>query len=130
MPSKLTRNQMLVLNTLKSAQKPLSAYAILDRLRDEGLRAPLQIYRALEKLVELKCIHRLESVSAFMACLHPENCQHEFTIFTICDKCNKVNEIQNQAMAYNVKQMVQEVDFQAHKSTIEVRGICKKCATT
>jgi Fur family zinc uptake transcriptional regulator len=39
---KLTRNQELVLSTLEDAAQPLSAYGILDRLREHGLRAPLQ----------------------------------------------------------------------------------------
>ncbi len=129
MSSKLTRNQTLVLNTLKNAKGPLSAYAILNHLREEGFRAPLQVYRALEKLVQLKCIHRLESVNAFMVCLHPENCQHELTTFIICENCGTVNEIQNQTIVSSLKQMVQAVDFQALKSTLEVRGLCKKCAT-
>ncbi|EJF81174.1 Fur family transcriptional regulator [Bartonella doshiae] len=128
MSSKLTRNQMLVLNTLKDAKGPLSAYAILDHLREEGFRAPLQVYRALEKLVQLKRIHRLESVNAFMACLHPENCQHELTTFIICENCGEVNEIQNQNIVSSLKQMVQAVNFQAHKSILEIRGFCKKCA--
>ena len=48
----LTRNQELVLGTLAHATAPMSAYDILDKLRGDGLRAPLQIYRALEKLTE------------------------------------------------------------------------------
>ncbi|WP_336294593.1 Fur family transcriptional regulator [Bartonella sp. CB169] len=129
MSSKLTRNQILVLNTLKDAQGPLSAYEILDHLRGEGFRAPLQVYRALEKLVQLKCIHRLESTNAFMVCLHPENCQHELTAFVICEKCGKVDEIQNHTVVSNLKTMIQAVGFQARRSTLEVQGICKKCTT-
>ena len=34
---------------VRIAEAPLSAYDILDKLRDDGLRAPLQVYRALEK---------------------------------------------------------------------------------
>jgi len=45
---KLTRNQSLVLSVLQSSDQLLSAYRILDRLRDEGFKAPLQVYRALE----------------------------------------------------------------------------------
>ncbi|KEC54750.1 Fur family transcriptional regulator [Bartonella koehlerae] len=127
MPSKLTRNQTLVLNILKNEQRPLSAYAILDRLREEGFRAPLQVYRALEGLLQLKCIHRLESANAFMACLYPENCQYELTTFTICDNCGTVNEVQSPLMTYGVRQMTQEIGFHANKSTIEVRGVCEKC---
>ena len=47
----LTKNQEMVLGALNDAKSPMSAYAILDELRDEGFRAPPQVYRALEKLV-------------------------------------------------------------------------------
>ena len=45
----LTKNQEMVLGALNDAKAPMSAYAILDELRDEGFRAPPQVYRALEK---------------------------------------------------------------------------------
>ena len=35
----LTRNQALVLETLSTSEGPLSAYGILDKLRDAGFRA-------------------------------------------------------------------------------------------
>ena len=44
----LTKNQALVLERLEAANSPLSAYELLDQLREEGIKAPLQIYRALE----------------------------------------------------------------------------------
>lgn len=47
-PRDLTRNQTLVFDVLSKADGPLSAYTILDQLRDDGFRAPLQVYRALE----------------------------------------------------------------------------------
>ena len=59
----LTRNQHLVLDTLNKADGPMSAYTILDQLRDEGLRAPLQVYRALDKLLEMGLAHRLAQSS-------------------------------------------------------------------
>lgn len=52
-PADLTRNQALVLEALERADGPLTAYAILDDVRGDGIRAPQQIYRALEKLLEL-----------------------------------------------------------------------------
>ena len=39
----LTKNQSLVLDALNHADGPLSAYTILDKLRDHGFRAPLQV---------------------------------------------------------------------------------------
>jgi len=55
----LTKNQSLVMGALTRADGPLSAYTILDQLRDQGFRAPLQVYRALDKLVEFGMVHRL-----------------------------------------------------------------------
>ncbi|OUX23410.1 MAG: Fur family transcriptional regulator, partial [Pelagibacteraceae bacterium TMED259] len=49
----LTKNQKIVFNLLQSSGEPLKAYSILDSLKKEGLKSPLQVYRALDKLVEL-----------------------------------------------------------------------------
>ena len=48
--TKLTKNQALVLKILTKASQPLGAYAILDKLRSHGFKAPLTVYRALEQL--------------------------------------------------------------------------------
>ena len=63
--SGLTNKQALVMNLLGKTKGPLSAYAILDQLHDSGFRGPVQVYRALEKLMELGLVHRLESLNAF-----------------------------------------------------------------
>ncbi|MFN7126495.1 MAG: transcriptional repressor, partial [Allorhizobium sp.] len=44
----LTKNQTMVMDALSHSEGPLSAYTILDKLRDQGFRAPLQVYRALD----------------------------------------------------------------------------------
>ena len=64
----LTKNQKIVLNLLQSSGEPLKAYSILDSLKKEGLKSPLQIYRALDKLVELGRIHKIESKNSFIVC--------------------------------------------------------------
>ncbi|GAF76572.1 unnamed protein product, partial [marine sediment metagenome] len=65
---KLTRNQDVVIKALAAIGQPLSAYRILDLdcVRDAGLKAPLTIYRALDKLVALGLVHRIESLNAFV----------------------------------------------------------------
>jgi Fur family zinc uptake transcriptional regulator len=55
----LTRNQSLVLKTLSDADQPLGAYELLNRLQPSGFKAPLQVYRALDQLVEKGLVHRL-----------------------------------------------------------------------
>jgi len=49
----LTKNQKIVLDLLENSSEPLKAYSILASLQKEGLKSPLQVYRALDKLVEL-----------------------------------------------------------------------------
>lgn len=123
----LTKNQALVMGTLSKAGGPLSAYTILDRLRDDGLRAPLQVYRALDKLVEFGLVHRLESLNAFVACRHPGCDGHQFTAFMICDECGSVIEIADTALAGRLKGLAQDADFILEKSTVELRGLCAAC---
>lgn len=126
--SDLTKNQNLVMQTLSKAEGPMSAYGILDELRDEGFRAPLQVYRALEKLMELGIVHRLESLNAFVACQHPDcGHSHQTIAFTICDTCGQVAEISSNQLAQQLANIALEDGFSLTKSTIELRGQCANC---
>ena len=64
----LTKNQRIVLDLLQNSGEPLKAYFILDSLKKEGLNSPLQVYRALDKVVELGKIHKIESINSFIIC--------------------------------------------------------------
>jgi Fur family zinc uptake transcriptional regulator len=129
-PADLPRNQALVYATLAGANGPMSAYAILEKVRDKGVRAPLQVYRALDKLVASGAVHRLESLNAFVACRRPESDRHETAIFSICDACGSVTEAESARLAQDIDKIVGEADFRLRKSTVELRGICRKCRLT
>jgi len=118
------------MGALSEAAGPLSAYTILDRLRDDGFRAPLQVYRALDKLVEIGLVHRLESLNAFVACRHPGCDSHESIAFMICDECGSVIEITDKALARRLKTLARDAGFALNKSTIELRGLCEACNAT
>ena len=81
----LTKNQKIVFNLLQNSGEALKAYSILDSLKKEGLKSPLQIYRALDKLVELGKIHKIESKNSFIVC-NNSNCASN-TVFAICERC-------------------------------------------
>lgn len=123
----LTRNQSLVLGTLTEAEAPLSAYTILDRLRGEGFRAPLQVYRALEKLLEFGVVHRLESLNAFVACAHPHCHENGLIAFAICEDCGQVNEFSDEVVRERLGAWSATNGFKADKTTIEIRGHCADC---
>lgn len=126
MKVKLTKNQQLVLDALTQAQTPQTAYNLLDDLRDEGLRAPPQIYRALDKLLELELVHRLESLNAFVVCAHDHHDQG-FSAFSICEDCGKVSEFSPEEVAGLLQGWAQKNNFVAKATTIELRGHCIRC---
>lgn len=126
-PVDLTRNQGLVLGTLSQSVGPLSAYDILDRLRADGLRAPLQVYRALDKLVERGLAHRLESINAFVACAD-EDCHRAGLIaFAICGSCGKVDEFTDAVIEERLGDWAGAKGFKVERTTMEIRGKCAEC---
>lgn len=125
----LTKNQSLVFGSLSEAGGPLTAYAILDELRDDGFRAPLQVYRALDKLVEYGMVHRLESLNAFVACSHKGCSGHGTAAFAICEKCGEVSEFTPDAAIDSLKAWTDTHGFALSRTTIELRGICENCRT-
>lgn len=125
--SSLTRNQELVLSALNQARTPLSAYTILDYLRDDGFRAPLQVYRALEKLIEAGLVHRLESLNSFVACQHSDCDQHKTVAFAICDSCEQVAELSDNKLSSLVRSLSSDTHFKLENSVVELRGKCETC---
>jgi Fur family zinc uptake transcriptional regulator len=129
-PRELTRNQGLVLGALHHADAPLSAYDILDRLRAEGLRAPLQVYRALEKLIDAGLAHRLESLNAFVCCADARGHRSGLTGFAICEKCGRVDEFSDDVVKERLGAWAAAHRFSAERTTIELRGTCAACAAS
>lgn len=123
----LTRNQKLVLDRLETARTPLGAYAILDDLRGEGFRAPLQVYRALDKLIDAGLVHRIESLNAFVACSTPDCGRHETTLFMLCETCGAVDEFAAPDVLEALDDICRAKAFRAEKKTVEVRGMCAGC---
>jgi Fur family zinc uptake transcriptional regulator len=127
-PAALTKNQMLVFEALSESAQPMSAYVILDRLRDSGLRAPLQVYRALDKLIDTGLVHRLESLNAFVACAH-KHCHDDCaSAFAICEKCGSVTEFSDDAVMERLRSWSGRAKFSPSKMVVEVRGVCAACA--
>lgn len=129
----LTKNQAAVLACLERAAKALTAYDILDAVRAEGIRAPVQVYRALERLIELSLVHRIESMNAFVACAHGHgNGDHDHShtgtvAFAICDDCGAVSEIPVPKAARTLGALAGDTGFVTEKTVVELRGHCAPC---
>ena len=124
----LTKNQSLVLEALRKAKHPVGAYELLDQVREHGLRAPLQIYRTLDQLIELKIVHRLESLNAWTLCCDAE---HDSTpVFAICNDCGIVKEYFDETLSSNIANISKQSGFVADRSIIEIHGRCDQCEPT
>ncbi|MGF1624686.1 MAG: Fur family transcriptional regulator [Alphaproteobacteria bacterium] len=127
-PDPLTRNQRLVLDRLTLSGTPLSAYAILDELRPQGFRAPPQVYRALDKLVEAGLVHRIESMNAFVACAEPASHGGETVVFMLCERCGAVDEFVDTAVTRRLDKLGRDRSFHTEKRMVEIRGSCADCS--
>tara|TARA_B100001758_G_C18304868_1_gene554471 strand:- start:29 stop:433 length:405 start_codon:yes stop_codon:yes gene_type:complete len=125
--SNLTKNQQTVLNILEKSTEPLKAYAILFDIQKKGIKSPLQVYRALDKLIEIGKVHKIESRNSYIACKH-EGCNAKTsTAFLICEKCDSVTELKrNNLLSYFSKQAEKD-NFQYRKHNLEIYGLCNSC---
>ena len=123
----LSNNERLVMDVLGRENSPKSAYMILDELRGSGFRAPLQVYRALEKLIGMGRVHRLESLNAFIACNHISCEKTGVTAFVICNRCEHVQEVCDDSVSLFLSGLTKKTKFKASKTSIELHGICDAC---
>ena len=123
----LTKNQQIVLDLVEKSSEPLKAYTILFNVQKKGIKAPLQVYRALDKLIEIGKIHKIESRNAFIACQN-SSCQiSNATAFSICESCEKVTEISNPSLSKYLSNIKNKDGMKYNKYNLEFFGLCKKC---
>ena len=123
----LSKNQQVVLDIIEKAKEPLKAYSILFNVQKKGIKAPQQIYRALDKLIEIGKIHKVESRNAFVACKN-SNCEiSKATAFSICENCEKVTEINNFNLSKYLTNFEDDTGMKYKKYNLEFFGLCKKC---
>ena len=124
----LSKNQQIVLDYIEKVNEPIKAYSILHNVQKKGIKAPLQVYRALDKLVEIGKIHKIESRNAFVACKN-SNCQiSKATAFSICESCEEVSEISDSKLSKYLKNFQDKEGMKFNKYNLEFFGLCKKCS--
>ena len=123
----LSKNQQIIFDFIEKAKEPLKAYSILFNVQKKGIKAPLQVYRALDKLVEIGKIHKVESRNAFIAC-KSSSCEiSQATAFSICNKCEDVSEINNPKLSKYLSNFDDDSGMKYNKYNLEFFGLCKKC---
>jgi Fur family zinc uptake transcriptional regulator len=131
--AKLTPLRREVLELILEAEAPIGAYALLDRLKAARPgAAPPTVYRALDFLLEQGLIHKVERLNAFIGCVEAGREQgqehghpHQFLI---CRRCGTTVEISDQAIARAIAEAAREAGFTAAAATVEIEGVCSRCA--
>lgn len=116
---RLTPLRRRTLEILLESHSALGAYDVLARLEAEGFGSkPPVAYRALNFLVDHGFAHRIEGLSAFVACARP-GAAHEPS-FLVCRACRRVAE---EAAA-----PAPDADgFRVERRVIESQGLCPAC---
>lgn len=122
---KLSRNQSEILSCLRKAKEPMSAYAILDRVRTAGISHPPTVYRALHELMHKGMVHRLQTRSAFVACDHGA-CDGKLA-FAICRACQRVVEIPLSEADQTALRALAPEEIAPEQVTLEIAGLCEAC---
>ena len=116
-----------ILDFLKNQNKPLTAYEILEKMRDQGIRAATTVYRALDKLNEKGLIHRIESLNAWTVCCGSH--KNKIPVFEICNDCGYVKEHLDKRLTDNIKNLSFKTGFKADNQVLEIHGLCGSCFT-
>jgi Fur family zinc uptake transcriptional regulator len=126
--AQLTELRRAVLALILAADGPVTAYQLLDRLKQSRKSAvPPTIYRALEFLLAQKLIHRVESLNAFIPCSEAGHHVHAVQ-FLICGKCGSVAEVEDSSVTAALRRAAEDRGFRPGSAMVEVVGTCAGCA--
>ena len=123
----LSKNQQIIFDLIDRSPEPLKAYTILYNVQKKGINAPPQVYRALDKLVEIGKIHKIESKNAFVACKNSDCEISNATAFSICENCEIVDEISDTKLSKYLSKFNHKKGMKFKRFNLEFFGLCEKC---
>lgn len=124
---RLTALREQVLRLIWQSHQPLGAYDLLDMLANASSRrvAPPTVYRALEFLLDVGLIHRINSLNAYIGCPSPST-EHP-SYFLICTQCKMASECNSSDLSLHIESLGKEQGFMIQKQWLEVLGLCQEC---
>jgi Fur family zinc uptake transcriptional regulator len=124
--ARLTPLRRRVLELVWRSHTPVGAYDLLAQLSDRsGAAAPPTVYRALAFLRAQGLVHRIESLNAYVGCVHPDGAHGG--LFLICGDCGATAEVHDPRVDTAVARRAEELGFAVRRKTIEVEGVCPPC---
>jgi Fur family transcriptional regulator, zinc uptake regulator len=128
--TRLTANRRDVLTLILAAEGPVTAYGLLDRLKQSHPGAvPPTVYRALDFLMEQGLVHKIERLNAYVGCVEAASHAHGHPVqFLICRDCGGVTEVEDDGIAAALAHAAERSGFSPARATVEVEGTCGDCA--
>lgn len=126
---RMTAPRRRVLELLLSAAEPVKAYDLIARYGTDGQAAkPPTVYRALDFLERQGVVHRIASISAYVACTADKDyeAQTHAAAFLICDCCGATEEVAV-AKLDAVTEAAHKAGYVIERTTIEGHGRCAAC---
>jgi Fur family zinc uptake transcriptional regulator len=115
-----------VLEELARGAEPLTAYDLLDKVRDDKPVAPVTVYRALDFLLQARLIHRIVTRNAYMPCDHAPH-DEDAPVLLVCARCGSVDEIPSDEIERDLGPSLAKVGFTPRQLVFEIEGECAKC---
>ena len=124
----MTALRRRVLELLWASGGPTSAYQLIETIKLEDSRpvGPPTVYRALHFLMAQGLVSRIESLNAYVPCVHPER-DHD-CLFFICRGCRASVELEDPRIEGLLAEDAAGLGFVATRRTVEVEGMCARCA--
>ena len=122
---RMTAPRRRVLELLLAAGEPVKAYDLIARYGEDGQAAkPPTVYRALEFLERQGLVHRIASISAYVACAGGAG--DHAAAFLICDCCGAAQEVA--PVIAGLHTAAEAAGYVIERATIEAHGRCPDCA--
>lgn len=129
----LTETRRKVLELVVNAGQPVGAYRLLEAMQGKtGQVKPPTVYRALNFLLGIGLVHRIESLNAFIACSRAghDHAGHDHDgQFLICSKCGHAEELADHDISKVLQDRAKSRGFTLKHPTIELSGLCASCAS-
>jgi Fur family transcriptional regulator, zinc uptake regulator len=125
-----TELRQRLLATLVSTQQPMGAYELLHHLEQSWGKplVPMTVYRALEFLLDLGLIARIESRNAYVPRKRRDH--PHASVFFVCSECLTSIEVQNTAIEHSLTQSAVDLGFEIQHTALELQGLCARCQET
>ena len=128
----MSENNKLVLNSLKTNPKGMTAYQILYLLQKSMSIQPMTVYRALKNLTKNGLIHKTNKNKTFNLCdtAHVFNTTkaHEHNaVLAVCNDCGVAEELKTDLFSKIIKNIKSKKRFNFNNFNLEITTTCKEC---